>query len=189
MTLFTEWENTCSGKGFCPKVGKGGGVVKSPYPFLAEWILLQLCGTELHGTTRSSHPLRDLPCLRTRAVTLPGPRTGCQWRRQSGQRGVNPKNQRCSNNTSKRQRQGPLALPTRMRKAPATGRQGERGQLTNRAAERRRANDSGKLPRTLGGPTRSDARVANFFEPFGFSSRSCCSTGRLMFSYPPWLGR
>jgi hypothetical protein len=36
---------------------------------------------------------------------------------------------------------------------------GERGQLTNLG---RRADDSEKLPRTLGGPTRSDARVANF---------------------------
>ena len=36
-------------------------------------------------------------------------------------------------------------------------------------------------------PTRSDVRVANF-EPLGFSSRSCRSTGRLMRSLAPWWG-
>ena len=46
-------------------------------------------------------------------------------------------------------------------------------------------------PTTLyspGGPTRSGRLCCQFFEPFGLSSRSCCSTGRLMRSLAPWWG-
>ena len=67
---------------------------------------------------------------------------------------------------------GPLASSTRTRSAPAAGPRGMDQPSTTLPAARR-----GR-----------DASVA-IFEPYGLSSRSCCSTGRLMRRLSPiWWG-
>ena len=65
----------------------------------------------------------------------------------------------------------PARLLTRMRSVPASGLQG-------------------MGPTTLHSPASRRGRMSELpnFEPLGFSSRSCRSTGRLMRSLAPWWG-